>query len=262
MLTWSKTQTVFQKCASATVQSNVPQKDADPRKYRRGYRGSTQPVWKEVLVFCQRSTYSIILVLGILVIIELYNNSEKSFMDLAEERRRDAVMGVSRLQKLRGEYRNRIRRHEPRKQKSESWDHPMEIKVEESPNNDHNAKDYKDGFYKPDGYNKDEKRRQEEALQEEVVPPNMNEMNTKMVDATPVKTIECRDGSIALLNDNYCDCMDDGRDEPLTPACSNVVVQKPMFYCNDGTDRKIFSSRVGDGIRDCNNGSDEYDLNK
>ena len=67
--------------------------------------------------------------------------------------------------------------------------------------------------------------------------------------------IKCPDGSVGYLNDDYCDCSD-GRDEPNTSACSHILVQRPMFACHDGR-KTIFASRVRDGIRDCDDGSDE-----
>jgi hypothetical protein len=70
------------------------------------------------------------------------------------------------------------------------------------------------------------------------------------------KLIDCGDGKKqGLLNDNYCDCPD-GRDEPQTAACSHVTVQKGTFPCADGSGF-VFASRIGDGIRDCADGSDE-----
>jgi hypothetical protein len=47
------------------------------------------------------------------------------------------------------------------------------------------------------------------------------------------------------LNDNYCDRLEDGLDEPNTSACSYFV--KSYFIC-EGDSRKIPSSRVGDGM--------------
>ena len=63
-------------------------------------------------------------------------------------------------------------------------------------------------------------------------------------------------GGIGFANDHYCDCLGDGSDEPKTSACSHVTVGQKTFACGDGTTR-IFASRVGDGIPDCPDGSDE-----
>lgn len=77
----------------------------------------------------------------------------------------------------------------------------------------------------------------------------------------------CQDGvTIGYKNDDYCDCLDDGRDEPATSACSHVLVAQPhIFYCGQHpttttTDTRhwIYTSRVNDGIVDCPDGSDEY----
>ena len=59
-----------------------------------------------------------------------------------------------------------------------------------------------------------------------------------------------------LLNDDYCDCPD-GSDETLTSACSHITVGKRTFACNDEDKTMIFASRVGDGIIDCPDESDE-----
>jgi protein kinase C substrate 80K-H len=64
---------------------------------------------------------------------------------------------------------------------------------------------------------------------------------------------------MGYLNDDYCDCLEDGSDEPNTSACSHVLVQRPTFHCADGT-AIIFASRVMDGIRDCPDGSDELEM--
>jgi hypothetical protein len=67
--------------------------------------------------------------------------------------------------------------------------------------------------------------------------------------------ILCEDQSQGILNDDYCDCHD-GRDEPNTAACSHILIHKASFRCKDGSSL-LFPSRVGDGIKDCPDGSDE-----
>ena len=59
----------------------------------------------------------------------------------------------------------------------------------------------------------------------------------------------------APLNDNYCDCSN-CEDEPKASACSNKLVQRRTFLCEDSS-TKIYLSRVGDGVWDCPDGSDE-----
>jgi hypothetical protein len=67
--------------------------------------------------------------------------------------------------------------------------------------------------------------------------------------------LRCPDGADGILNDDYCDCAD-GSDESTTSACSHLTVQKSTFHCLDGT-AIIYASRVGDGVKDCLDGSDE-----
>jgi protein kinase C substrate 80K-H len=65
------------------------------------------------------------------------------------------------------------------------------------------------------------------------------------------KIIEMKD-----FNDDFCDCLRTGYDEPGTSACKDST-----FYCNsdNGVEPlKVFSSLVNDGICDCCNGADEY----
>ena len=86
--------------------------------------------------------------------------------------------------------------------------------------------------------------------------PKVASRKVKLWD--PKKTITCADGtSLGLLNDDYCDC-DDGRDEPNTSACSNILVQKLTFRCDnkDGS-IMIHASKVNDGVDDCPDQSDE-----
>lgn len=58
------------------------------------------------------------------------------------------------------------------------------------------------------------------------------------------------------VNDDYCDCPEDGSDEPRTNACT---VNK--FSCTNvvkGFPRRIPSAWVNDGVCDCCDGSDEW----
>mmetsp|Transcript_22846 Transcript_22846/g.50740 ORF Transcript_22846/g.50740 Transcript_22846/m.50740 type:complete len:404 (+) Transcript_22846:121-1332(+) len=101
-------------------------------------------------------------------------------------------------------------------------------------------------------------------------------------DPPKPEIVTCTDGTVGFLNDDYCDCLGDGLDEPDTSACSNLLVQAKTFECGrrgrasgDGggggrdtsdndNDKKepprewIYASRVNDGIIDCSDGSDEY----
>lgn len=75
--------------------------------------------------------------------------------------------------------------------------------------------------------------------------------------ASSGEKMTCSDGrTTGYRNDNYCDCLDDGADEPHTSACSHILVQQYSFICADDAHR-IHASRVGDGVLDCPDGSDE-----
>ena len=68
----------------------------------------------------------------------------------------------------------------------------------------------------------------------------------------PYTKMTCSDGvTIGYLNDNYCDCLSDGADEPTTSACAHVTVARPVFHCGGDSDTVVFASRVGDGVEDC-----------
>lgn len=66
----------------------------------------------------------------------------------------------------------------------------------------------------------------------------------------------CRNGNgdnvTAVLNDNFCDCLD-GSDEPGTSACSHLRPAIRLFYCSPigSVGDAVFLSRVRDGICDC-----------
>lgn len=61
---------------------------------------------------------------------------------------------------------------------------------------------------------------------------------------------------VSKVNDDYCDCPEDGSDEPLTSACENS-----HFQCTgtrQGYPGVLPSSSVNDGICDCCDGTDEW----
>jgi hypothetical protein len=83
------------------------------------------------------------------------------------------------------------------------------------------------------------------------------------------QTITCPDGSTGILNDDYCDCLTNGIDEPKTSACSHILVQSIGLTCQSATKVDpeghplavdVYPSRIRDGIKDCLDGSDEYNL--
>ena len=89
------------------------------------------------------------------------------------------------------------------------------------------------------------------------------QVSPRIVDPATVNTVKtyvsmtCKDGSAALLNDEYCDCMT-GEDEPETSACSYFLPKQSVFVC-DGH-KHLFYSRLNDGVVDCKDHSDETAL--
>lgn len=64
--------------------------------------------------------------------------------------------------------------------------------------------------------------------------------------------------SVDKINDNYCDCPEDGSDEPRTNACANG-----RFMClkhAKSFPESIPSGWVNDGVCDCCDGSDEWKM--
>merc|ERR1740130_2203746 len=59
----------------------------------------------------------------------------------------------------------------------------------------------------------------------------------------------------AWINDDFCDCPEDGSDEPRTSACV-----RGLFYCANRGFRPQYvrASVVGDGVCDCCDGTDEW----
>lgn len=76
-------------------------------------------------------------------------------------------------------------------------------------------------------------------------------------------TLRCNNNTTVVppgrVNDGYCDCLQDGLDEPATSACSGIAHGAPDFYCRNTGSASLYipPSRVGDGVCDCCDGSDE-----
>jgi hypothetical protein len=63
----------------------------------------------------------------------------------------------------------------------------------------------------------------------------------------------------STTNDDYCDDMMFGKDETGTSACAGLSKQPTFFVCKGSIylKQRVPSSRVGDGVCDCCDGSDE-----
>uniref|UniRef100_A0A7S0YLF9 Glucosidase 2 subunit beta n=1 Tax=Hemiselmis tepida TaxID=464990 RepID=A0A7S0YLF9_9CRYP len=73
--------------------------------------------------------------------------------------------------------------------------------------------------------------------------------------------VQCGDGTLvpfSHVNDDYCDCEDNGADEPGSSACSGIS-SPVFFYCENRGDysASVPVSRFRDGVCDCCDGSDE-----
>ena len=79
----------------------------------------------------------------------------------------------------------------------------------------------------------------------------------RTIQSTPLFVCDNGRKTDAIFGDDFCDCMD-GSDEINTDACSNLLVHKRVFKCDEGGKHEIFTSRVNDLICDCKDGSDEY----
>ena len=86
-------------------------------------------------------------------------------------------------------------------------------------------------------------------------PPHVG---SRDVASLPSHYFECSSSvkiPATYVDDNYCDCLRSGADEPSTSACSHVTPGRATFACHDGTE--IYASRIGDGVCDCCRGEDE-----
>ena len=78
---------------------------------------------------------------------------------------------------------------------------------------------------------------------------------TGLMILSVILPVNGEDHPSCILNDDYCDC---GDDELQSNACS-LFTGGRLFHCTDSSlfKQTLFLSRVGDGICDCCNGSDE-----
>ena len=101
---------------------------------------------------------------------------------------------------------------------------------------------------------------------EQIAPKEQNVMEKQIPSAVldtklePLEGFTCRASGIVItkdkVNDDYCDCPEDGSDEPRTNACANS-----KFSCTKvakGFPEVIPSAWVNDGVCDCCDGTDEW----
>eukprot|EP01041_Mallomonas_annulata_P009781 gene9781-20342_t len=84
------------------------------------------------------------------------------------------------------------------------------------------------------------------------VPKNQHGSNLQIIEHRNLK-------KESVIDDEYCD-YDNGLDELHTSACSHILVHNALFECKYDKNKKIFTSRINDGIRDCSDGSDEISI--
>ena len=92
----------------------------------------------------------------------------------------------------------------------------------------------------------------------EITTPSINFITNKSPPGT--KFFTCQKSGLRIdsskVNDDYCDCPEDGSDEPLTNACSGMTFRCPKLA--PGFARELSSSFLNDGICDCCDGADEW----
>jgi hypothetical protein len=91
--------------------------------------------------------------------------------------------------------------------------------------------------------------RVETALTQVKVEPSVNNSLSTLTLVLSTKLVACGVDP-SRINDDFCDCPEDGSDELETAACSPIG----KFRCGSMI---IPSSRVRDGVIDCCDGSDE-----
>lgn len=89
---------------------------------------------------------------------------------------------------------------------------------------------------------------------------NPNDANLAVIQVNTSSTFKCETSgkviSYSKVNDDYCDCPEDGSDEPRTNACVNgkfVCLKHIISF-----PKSVPSGWVNDGVCDCCDGSDEW----